>query len=210
MLEVKGLNIESLPFGKLVLFKEILSFQYEPLLLHYTDEFGNDVISYWVDLDENYSRWLLGKITKNELFMYLSGNKSLRELFANISSDYLFLVDYGLENESSIKSVKLITPRSIPDKYYPKENSYYLLGLSDVYKKYLNNYLYKPFTQNPDPIEAIKFKMEQLHLTPKDLAAYFGGIKEVSEVLNRKKPLTLKMIKALYKNLHIPAEVLLS
>jgi len=62
----------------------------------------------------------------------------------------------------------------------------------------------------PDPIEAIKYRMEQLKLTQKDLARFFGGENRVSEVLNRKRPLTLKMIKALYQHLHIPAETLLA
>jgi len=208
MLDVKGPNIESLPFGKLVLFKEILTFQYDPLLLHYTDEYGNDILSYWVDLDESNVRWMTTKISKKELFSYLTREKSLRQIFMEISSDYLFLVDYDLANEEKIQSVKLINSKSIPDKYLPKEKSYYLLEVPDIYKKYFSKeglFLSTP----PDPIVAIKNKMEQLHLTPKDVATYFGGINKVKEVLNKEKPLTLKMIKALYKNLHIPADVLL-
>lgn len=61
-----------------------------------------------------------------------------------------------------------------------------------------------------DPIDAIKYKMEENDLTQKDLVKYFGTKSRVSEVLNRKKPLTLKMIKALYKNFGIPAETLLA
>lgn len=61
-----------------------------------------------------------------------------------------------------------------------------------------------------DPIEAIKYKMEENDLTQKDLVKYFGTKSRVSEVLNRKKPLTLKMIKTLYKNFGIPAETLLA
>ena len=62
----------------------------------------------------------------------------------------------------------------------------------------------------PDPIEAIKYRMEQLNLSQQDLAKYLGGKNRVSEVLNRKRPLTLKMIKALHVNLHIPAEALIA
>ena len=62
----------------------------------------------------------------------------------------------------------------------------------------------------PDPVEAIKYRMEQLNLSQKDLAKYLGGENRVSEVLNRKRPLTLKMIKALCQNLQIPAAALLS
>lgn len=61
----------------------------------------------------------------------------------------------------------------------------------------------------PDPIEAIKFRMEQQGLTRKDLEQYVGSQSKVSETLNRKKPLSLAMIRSLHKGLGIPAEVLL-
>ncbi len=61
----------------------------------------------------------------------------------------------------------------------------------------------------PDPVEAIKFRMEQEGLRQKDLEAYFPGKNRVSEVLNRKRPLSLGMIRALHGGLGIPAEVLL-
>ena len=53
----------------------------------------------------------------------------------------------------------------------------------------------------PDPIEAIKERMGQLHLSRKDVAPYFGGENRVSEVLNKKRNLTIKMIRELSKNL---------
>lgn len=61
----------------------------------------------------------------------------------------------------------------------------------------------------PDPIEAIKFRMEQQNLTRKDLEQYIGSQSKVSEVLNRKRPLSIGMIRALHQGLGIPAEVLL-
>ena len=61
----------------------------------------------------------------------------------------------------------------------------------------------------PDPIEAIQFRMEQSGLTRKDLAPYLGSQSKVSEVLNRKRPLSLSMIRALHIGLGIPAEILL-
>jgi len=62
----------------------------------------------------------------------------------------------------------------------------------------------------PDPIEAIKFRMEQEGLMQKDLVAIFGNKSRVSEVLNKKRKLTLDMIRNLNKNLNIPFENLLS
>jgi HTH-type transcriptional regulator/antitoxin HigA len=61
----------------------------------------------------------------------------------------------------------------------------------------------------PDPIEAIKFRMEQQGLKPKDLEIYIGSSGRVSEVLNRKRPLSLRMIKRLHAGLNIPYESLL-
>ncbi len=62
----------------------------------------------------------------------------------------------------------------------------------------------------PDPIDAIKLKMEEEGLKRKDLAPYFGSISRVSEVLNRKRPLTLDMIRKLHRGLGISAETLLA
>jgi HTH-type transcriptional regulator/antitoxin HigA len=61
----------------------------------------------------------------------------------------------------------------------------------------------------PDPIEAIKFRMEQAGLAQKDLVPYLGSASKVSEVLNGKRSLSLTMIRALSAGLGIPAEVLL-
>ena len=61
----------------------------------------------------------------------------------------------------------------------------------------------------PEPIEAIKFRMEQQGLSRKDMEQYLGSQSKVSEVLNYKRPLSLNMIRALVKGLAIPAEVLL-
>ena len=62
----------------------------------------------------------------------------------------------------------------------------------------------------PDPIEAIKFRMEQMGMKQKDLAEAVGFKSRVSEILSKKRKLTLDMVRKLNKTLHIPAEVLAS
>ncbi len=64
-------------------------------------------------------------------------------------------------------------------------------------------------SEAPDPIEAIKFRMEQMSLMPRDLVPLIGSRSKVSEVLSRKRPLTLSMVRALHKGLGIPAKALL-
>ena len=61
----------------------------------------------------------------------------------------------------------------------------------------------------PDPVEAIKFRMEQEGIEPKDLIPYIGSQSKVSEVLNYKRPLSINMIRNLHRGLGIPAEVLI-
>ncbi|WP_171957420.1 helix-turn-helix domain-containing protein [Stenotrophomonas maltophilia] len=61
----------------------------------------------------------------------------------------------------------------------------------------------------PDPIDAIRFRMEQGGLTVKDLVPSIGQLNRVYEVLNRKRGLTLEMIRKLHRNLGIPAESLI-
>ena len=60
----------------------------------------------------------------------------------------------------------------------------------------------------PDPIEAIKFRMKQEGLKQKDLVAIVGSKSRVSEILNKKRKLTIEMIRNLHKQLHIPIESL--
>ena len=63
--------------------------------------------------------------------------------------------------------------------------------------------------EEPDPIEAIQHRMEALGMSRKDLEPMIGGRNRVSEVLSRKRPLTIHMIRRLSERMHIPAGVLI-
>ena len=64
--------------------------------------------------------------------------------------------------------------------------------------------------QEPDPIEAIKFMMEQSQISQKDLVDILGNKGNVSKVLNRKRKLTIEMIRKISKYLHIPSDILIN
>ncbi len=64
--------------------------------------------------------------------------------------------------------------------------------------------------ESPDPIEAIKIRMEEMNLKQKDLVGVIGGKSRVSEILNKKKKLTVDMIRELEQILHISASVLVN
>ena len=74
----------------------------------------------------------------------------------------------------------------------------------------IDNYESENFPiEMPDPISAIHFRMEQMGLKQKDLVDMIGFKSRVSEVLNKKRKLTLGMIRKLSTSLHIPTEVLI-
>ena len=79
-----------------------------------------------------------------------------------------------------------------------------LVTLVEVYES--KHYDFGP----ADPVEAIKFRMEQQGLTARDLEQFIGPSGRVSEVLNRKRPLSLRMVKKLHDGLKIPYESLLA
>lgn len=81
----------------------------------------------------------------------------------------------------------------------------------EVWVTLIEAYENKNFPIGPaDPIDAIQFRMEQKGLTQKDLEPYIGSSGRVSEVLHRKRRLSLSMIKRLHDGLRIPYESLLS
>lgn len=79
--------------------------------------------------------------------------------------------------------------------------------LSLLIENYENEYY--PI-ESPDPIEAIKIRMEELNMRQKDLVGIIGGKSRVSEILNRKKKLTVDMIRELERILQISASVLVN
>ena len=79
--------------------------------------------------------------------------------------------------------------------------------LSLLIENYENKYY--PI-ESPDPIEAIKIRMEEMNMKQKDLIGIIGGKSRVSEILNKKKRLTVEMIRKLERILHISASVLVN
>lgn len=112
-----------------------------------------------------------------------------------------------IKNESDYAAALEQLSEAMGKQYKPgseEENSLELLMLviEDYEKK--NTQPIKP-----DPIEAIKFRMEQMHLSKKDLIPFIGSISKVSEVLSGKRNLSLSMIRKLYSGLGIPLASLL-
>lgn len=82
---------------------------------------------------------------------------------------------------------------------------------ADILALIIDDYENKHYPINaPDPIEAIKIRMEEMQLKQLDLIEAIGGKSRVSEILNRKRKLTVEMIRNLSKSLHLSSEILIS
>ena len=81
---------------------------------------------------------------------------------------------------------------------------------ADVLSLLIDDYENKHYPIDPpDPIEAILIRMEEMHLKQRDLVGIFGGKNRVSEVLNRKRKLTVEMIRKINSRLHLSPEILI-
>ncbi len=95
------------------------------------------------------------------------------------------------------------------EKYFHSKKGTRESEIADVLALLIELYESENFKINtPDPIEAIKFRMEQQNLKQKDLAKCLGGKDKVSKILNRKRKLTLEMIRNLNEFLNIPLSLL--
>ena len=116
-----------------------------------------------------------------------------------------------ITNQSEFKQANkiidlLIDADLIADNILRKKSLDILEAVSILANEYEKKHFPIP---KPNPIEAIKERMEQLSLSQKDVAIYFGGENRVSEVLSGKRRLTLNMIRSLNKNLNISTDVLI-
>jgi HTH-type transcriptional regulator/antitoxin HigA len=107
------------------------------------------------------------------------------------------------EHETAVAEISSLIDRD-PDPGTPEADRLELLTLL------VENFESQAFPKRvPEPLEAIRFRMEQQNLKQRDLVPYIGSPSKVSEVLSGKRPLTLSMMRALHSHLGIPASVLL-
>ncbi len=140
---VNGINIEKLPFSNLTIINELLDFEGIPMLIHYqytrkvkSDESKVDLFCYLVDYSSTTQRFLFWKVTKQELYLYLNKDFSLRRILEDTTVEYFYVVDKNIDGV--IESIKCINTFDLPEKYLPSENSLFIYGLSEFYQQYLD------------------------------------------------------------------------
>lgn len=112
------------------------------------------------------------------------------------------IISNELEHKQALERLEAIFDSKPGDKTYKEAELLVMLIENYETEK-------EPIFSDPDPIEVIKDKMEQRNMKNKDLAKIVGSKSKASEILNKKRALTLKMIRKINKTLGIPAEVLI-
>lgn len=110
-----------------------------------------------------------------------------------------------LKTEKEYKKA-LILVEELMDAAAGSKEEFLLNIISLMIEKYEEKHYPIP---NPDPLSAIRFRLEQMGKETKDLAQILGGKNRVSEILSGKRNLTVKMMQNLHKHLGVPAEALL-
>lgn len=107
-----------------------------PLLSHYTSPGGGPFhyLFKWIDQDETYDRWLVMETSINDLYDYLTNSASLKNIIEKDYNNKIYVAD---ANENGDFNQALLVKRAdLLSKYYPKEESYYGLSMSDEYASY--------------------------------------------------------------------------
>lgn len=134
MTAAPGHKLTGLPLGELNLINELLDFDGNPLLLHLSNDKGDDILAYWIDFANSVNRWMYFKVSKRDLYLYLFNKVSLKFIQENIQAEYLFILD---KEENSILTISMISRFEIPEKYIPSDTSFFNEDVPEFYLDYL-------------------------------------------------------------------------
>jgi hypothetical protein len=134
MNELIGYKLESLPAKGLKKIYDLLEFD-GPILSHYKDHKETNYLFYWVDYDETYNRWLFWKISEDQLYAYLKGAKSLRELLVENNRELVFSVD--IDKDVNFLNINAVELDELPTEYCIEDDSYYRLPIPSIYNEWI-------------------------------------------------------------------------
>jgi len=113
---------EALNVNKLTKVYDLIEYE-GPLLSHFIDENENSFLFLWVDTDKITNKWLIWIVEKNNLFNYILGDISLRDLLALKTKDFVVLID--IDNDLNCVKYESVEIDKIPEKYTPELDSFF-------------------------------------------------------------------------------------
>jgi hypothetical protein len=121
MIEILGHSITNLPIKNLRKINDLIEYE-GPILSHFVDEKGRNFLFYWVDVSSEYNRWLVWKISDLQLYNYLFGVLSLRELLLEQNKDFIYVVD--IDSNLKYENIKMLLVEDLSLEYLPEEESF--------------------------------------------------------------------------------------
>ncbi|MGL5058555.1 MAG: DUF6575 domain-containing protein [Microcoleus sp.] len=119
-----GFKLNKFPLN----LKRIADLEYfdGPLLSLFENEYGDSYLYSWCDADNLYNRWLVFRIVRSTLKLYIECNISLHELIVNPADGFIYSLD--IDNTLQVKNTYLLLPENLPTIYLPETDSYYELS----------------------------------------------------------------------------------
>jgi len=121
MKEIKGINT-NYNIDKFIKVSDLIAFD-GSLLSHFIDENGENYLFYWVDVDDEYNRWMFLRVNTFSIQKYLEKKITLYNLVLKQSEDFVFFVD--IDDNSKFHNIKLVYKTDIDESYIPDIDSYY-------------------------------------------------------------------------------------
>ncbi len=140
MLRILGHSIDNLPIKDLKKISDLLDYE-GPILSHFVDDRGRNYLFYWVDYDTDYNRWLVWRVSELQLYNYLFGTLSLREVLLEPNKEFIYIVD--IDANLKYDNIKMLPLEDLNPEYLPEEESFLsslkIQEYQDLIDKYKQN-----------------------------------------------------------------------
>jgi len=137
MEQINGYSIGALPVNGLKKVSDLIEYE-GPILSHFKDLKNKNYLFYWVDQSNDCNRWLVWKLEDDQLYKYLKGHLSLKELMEEPNKDFVYAVD--IDANLKYKNVFAIELTDVPEVYRAEEASTYKYSVQAIYNAFFDKY----------------------------------------------------------------------
>jgi len=121
MKDIKAFKLDKFPLN-LNFVTDLIYFE-GPLLSLFKNESGDSYLYYWCDVDENYNRWMIFRLSKADLTSYIFKKSSLKDLILNPVDGFEYIAD--IDGNLQYNNIYLTQPDKLPERYIPESDSFY-------------------------------------------------------------------------------------
>ena len=127
MKTINGFSI-NFDFSKLIKVADLI-YHDGPLLSHYVSNKGENYLFYWVDVDNEYNRWVVIRTDIFSIQQYLEKKSTLHSIITQPNDGFVYTVD--IDDKIHYHNIKLVPIANLPEEYTQTENSYYAFEIED-------------------------------------------------------------------------------